>query len=536
MTGGLMQLVAYGAQDIYLSGNPQITFFKIVYRRYTNFAIETIEHQFIGEPKFGNTFAVKITRNADLISKMYLRVVIDKVNPGNNKFAWVKRLGHAILSHVDIEIGGSRIDTQYGTWLDIWYELARQGDHERGYAKMIGDVPELTNYDSCVKPQYVLYIPLQFWFNRIIGLSIPLIALQYSEVVMHVGFEPVEKVIVRDCNFDPNMVSMKDATILVNYVYLDTEERRRFAIVGHEYLVEQLQFNGTEPVVSGVAKYMLNFNFPTKEIIWATRNGNYTTGKRFLYYTNKKKWSMKEASNTIIQKSISIGFNPEPIVGGTWFEVNPGEITTVGTFNINNRNENPVYVNPTSVRFGNYGITDKISADIDIDENGLIIPFNIITLLTVRDLSVPLEYATDTRYNTCDPIVNIFSNYGILIDGTGNPIESGLIQFNGYDRFDRREGAYFNYAQPFNHHTNTPKDGINVYSFALHPEEHQPSGTANLSRIETTTLSVTFTDFTYVTGIEDIHYFNPENVLYIYATSYNILRILSGICGLAYSY
>lgn len=491
MGGGLMQLVAYGVQDIYLTGNPQITFFKIVYRRYTNFAIETIEHQFVGTPGFGRRVSAKITRSGDLISRVYVRIKIEHVNPHGARFAWVKRLGHAIIKYVDIEIGGTKIDKQYGTWLDIWYELARQGDHEKGYAKMIGNVPELTNYNRKIKPEYILYIPLQFWFNRYVGLAIPLIALQYHETIINIEFEEARKLIIHDCKFDHVHIKMKDATLLVNYIYLDTEERRRFALVGHEYLIEQLQFNGTQDVKFDEYKYILDFNFPTKELIWAVRNGNFSSGKRFIYYTGKK-WDIIKGCKLIIEKSISVGINPTHIVGGKWIEVPGNEVQIVSTFCVTNNNDNSIFINPKSLIIDGYCLTNKIFADITIDKEGEICISNIATTLTIRDFSIPLEYFKDTRYKPCDPEIHMFSNYGILINGKGNPIRSALLQFNGHDRFDTREGEYFNYVQPQQYHTNTPKDGINCYSFSLYPEEHQPSGTANLSRIETTTLSLSF--------------------------------------------
>lgn len=551
MGGGLMQLVAYGAQDIYITGNPQITFFKVVYRRHTNFAIETIEHPFVGTIGFGNKVSAKISRNGDLITRMYLRVILGGVDPTktSSNFAWVRRVGHAMIKQIDIEIGGTKIDRQYGVWLDIWYELARQGDHENGYARMIGDVPALTDYNGDIKGDYRLYIPLQFWFNKFVGLAIPLIALQYHNVVLNLEFENVNKLIICDQEFITNTLStvtMTDATILVNYVYLDTDERRRFALVGHEYLIEQLQFNGVEPVISTQTKYILDFNHPTKELIWATRNGNFSTSMEFAYYTNDNKWSTVNAGCIIIDKSISIGLNPEPMAGGNWFEVIAGEIVTVGTLNITNKNANSVFVNPESLKIETgaidsqgqpeyYGITDKIFADVIIDSTGIITCNNVVTSLTVRDLSIPIQYMVDTRYQTRDPLVNIFSNYGLLIDGTGNPVEYGLLQFNGHDRFDRREGLYFNYVQPEQHHENTPKDGINVYSFALYPEQHQPSGTSNLSRIESSQLTLWFADVTFSDGLPDLHYFNDNNQLYIFAVNYNIFRIFSGLSGLAYS-
>jgi len=187
--GGLMQLVAYGAQDVYLTGNPQITYFKVVYRRHTNFSMETIEHTLNGNPDFGRNSNVTILRNGDLATRMYLKVKLNSVNLGLQNaddrlfVAWIRRLGHALLKQVDVEIGGSRIDRQFGQWLDIWYELTHDYNIERGYRQMIGDVDSLTRLKQVtstsvtqILPEYTMYIPLQFWFNRNTGLALPLIA------------------------------------------------------------------------------------------------------------------------------------------------------------------------------------------------------------------------------------------------------------------------------------------------------------------------------------------------------------------------
>lgn len=539
MAGGLMQLVAYGAQDIYLTGNPQITFFKAVYRRYTNFAIETIEQPFSCVPSFGRRVSAKILRSGDLCSKMYIRITISGVDPGNGKFAWVRRLGHAIVGAVDIELGGNRIDRHYGVALDIWYELARRGDHEVGYAKMIGDVPELTTYDSEVKPEYTLYIPLQFWFNRLVGLAIPLIALQYQDMFIHVTFQNVEQLVVRNSGFDPGILCIKDACVLVNYVFLDSEERRRFALAGHEYLIEQLQFNGVEQVIDVSRRYTLDYNHPVKEIVWLVKNGNFSSGKAFVYYTNDDVWDVNEAACEIIYKSVAVGVDPSGMVGGVWESVAPSEIKTVGTINMRNISAETVYVNPESLFIptadGPYGITDKIWVNVVVTAEGKVQCNDVRTQLTVRDLSIPTCRMVDTRYESDDPLVIIFNCYGLTIDGKNNPVHSGVLLMNGFERFERREGRYFNYVQPDQHHSNTPRDGVNVYSFALHPEQHQPTGSSNFSRIERTDLSLRFADSTYECGLPDLGYFNENNELYIIGVNYNILRFLSGLSGLAYT-
>lgn len=201
MPGALLQLVAYGAQDVYLTGNPQITFFKIVYRRHTNFAVESIEQFFNGATNFSRKSTCEISRNGDLITQTFLKVILPEVRFtgdfckfGHVEFAWVRRLGHAIIDETELEIGGAQIDKQYGEWLNIWYELSHPVGQESGYAKMVGDVPELTEVstlswdvpdNTLLKPNYTMYIPLQFYFCRNNGLALPLIALQYHQVKIY---------------------------------------------------------------------------------------------------------------------------------------------------------------------------------------------------------------------------------------------------------------------------------------------------------------------------------------------------------------
>ena len=428
--------------------------------------------------------------------------------------------------------------------------LAETGQHKKAinyfdYILKRDKSDELTTFNNEVKDEYTLFIPLKFWFNRHTGLAIPIIALQYHDVRINIRFEKKEQLVIRDSDFDINSVIIKDAVILTNYIFLDTEERRRFAHVGHEYLIEQIQHNGLLPVNKLISRHVLDYNHPTKEIIWAMKNGNYTTGKQFLFYTNKDSWTTKEkdephtelelGSIKIIFESMSFNNDPTAQVGGTWIEVLAGTFATVGTLNITNNAPCSVFVNPTSISIGTYGFTDKISADVTVNIDGTFTITSIVTSLTVRDFSFPVNLFTDdTRVIKNDPIVHIFSNYGILIDGSVNPIQFAQIHLNGHDRFSRREGRYFNNVQPYQHHTNTPKDGINVYSFAIHPEEHQPSGSANLSRIDDTTLTLNFLDSTRIAGLPELNFLNDDNKLFVFGSNYNILRIMSGLAGIAY--
>jgi len=421
MGGGLLQLVAYGAQDVYLTGNPQITFFKVVYRRHTNFAIEAIQQTPTGSNSLGSRVSFQITRNGDLIHRVYF---YGKIAATGGDVALVPNFGHKLLKTIELEIGGQRIDKHYSEWLYIWNELSLPIGKRDGYNVMVGANGRNLSTKLTTGAKYELYVPLEFWFCRNVGLALPLIALQYHEVKINIEyesdvlmvdksgtnftFEEETKTLVSGMVYNPNItltgsVKLEEATLWVDYIFLDTDERRRFAQLSHEYLIEQLQFTGADSITGGTTDSMksirMNFNHPCKELVWTIKD------------------------------------------------------TTAG-----------VYWN---------------------------------------------NYSTAVRGND-------------HLD-SANPVTNAKIMLNGNDRFATRKGDYFSLVQPYQHHENTPDkyhQGINVYSFAIKPEEHQPSGTLNMSRIDTAVLSLSST----ISG-----------VISIYAVNYNVLRILSGMGGLAYS-
>jgi Major capsid protein N-terminus/Large eukaryotic DNA virus major capsid protein len=573
MAGGLLQIVAYGAQDVYLTNDPQITFFKLMYRRHTNFSIQTFEKTFNDNPDFGKKRTVRVFRLGDLATQMYLRVVLNAVTttPGA-QFAWVRRVGHAMLRSIEIVIGGTVIDKQYGTWLDIWYELARQGKHDEGYAKMIGDTDELTQFNDQNKPEYILFIPFQFWFNRHIGAALPLIAIQYHEISVNVELESNTKLIVRNAKFT-NFTAVKilEMGLMTTYVYLDDIERRKFATVGHEYLIELVQlFEENEE--TDIKRLKLPFSFPTKELIWAVKNGNYTSGETFLCYCNKPDWSecivncsievllqsmlllpaaVIETIPTIDQSGTNFKIISEvdqsgslvviipgiqPPNTGLWIEFPPGTINGTSPNGLltvtNNSTTNSLWININSLLIGTTSITSTISAVIQVTVFNTIIVTQLNTGLSEVFLSIPVTLMDDTRVTSDNVIVYQFINYGLLITGNVNPLTFAMLEYNGANRCERRSGTFFGYLQPYIHHSNTPADGINLYSFAIFPEKLQPSGTSNLSAIENIILTLEFGDSTGLSNYVNI--FGLNNRLFIFAYSYNVFRVISGLTGLAY--
>ncbi len=554
MAGGLIQIITYGAQDVYLTNNPHITFFKIVYRRHTDFSFEVYEHPILNNINFGSKNAIILPRNGDLITNMYLKIVIDSITPDpESKFAWTRRLGHAILQSIEVEMGGVTMDKHSGVWLDIWYELAHNDKNANGYLQMIGDVPEMTEFNGKTKPKYTIYIPLKFWFNRHTGLALPLISIQYHDIIFRIELTDVSKLIITNANFDQHdSLKILNMGLVVDYVYLDDTERRHFALNNHEYLIEQVQFHEEVHGNNEINRYRLHFNHPTKELFWAMRNGNYITNKKFLCYTHEDNWNnaIKKCAIDILENSITLlnesDDSPTP---GIWEEFKPGDDGTTINGKIvvqNDSTDKSLWVNTNSLVIDTYGITDKISGTIHVLDDNSIIIMDVSSTITVRDVSIPVEFMTDTRIDNDDVCVNQFSNYGILIDGNHNPISNAKLEFNRHNRFDKRTGKFFNYVQPELYHTNSPKDGINIYCFCVNPELHQPTGTANFSKIEHIFLTLWIKDSTIkgtcslnCTDIEDdlpdLNITNLDNIVYIFAFSYNILRVNHGLTGISYN-
>ena len=296
MSGGLLQLVAYGAQDTYLTGNPQITFFKVVYRRHTNFSLEPIQQTFEGITEFGGTVTLNINKNGDLLTKMHLVIELKELT-STKEWGYVRRLGFSMIESVKIDIGPTKMDIHYGDWLNINHELTRKNSHDIGFSHIIGDVPELKKL-STFHPKYKIYVPLQFWFNRNNGLALPLIALQHHDVRITIKLRNAI-----DCiNYKEAITvlpEINDIYLLTDYVYLDSEERKKFAQSNHEYLIEQVQFTGSEIVSVINSKYTLNFNHPSKYLIWVLHLGRYISKTQFLVWAFDDNW--KNASELFIQ-------------------------------------------------------------------------------------------------------------------------------------------------------------------------------------------------------------------------------------------
>jgi hypothetical protein len=435
-SGGLLQLVSTGRQDIYLSGNPQTTFFKQVYRRYTNFAIETQRVPFDTAVDFGKLITTTIPRNGDLIGQMYLEIALPEITPAGpvappsgivtepatnyaeitDSVSWVNGIGFAMIDYVSIWIGQQEIDRQYGEFLYLWAQLTTPGSKRAGYTYMTGQT-EVYNADA-LKGPLLLYVPLQFWFNRNPGLALPIIALQATPVKIYIRLKNGQDLIFNNALENaivngtppPTQLMAKppiitDMTLWADYIYLDTEERRRFVSSKHEYLIEQTQQQKRYaiPQNTTIIPVPLTFNHPMKEIIWVVNQDR-----------------MLQAHE--------------------WF---------------------------------NYGS-------------------------------------------------RMLNQYGVP---NLDLIASAQLQFDGYDRFEEQSAPYFRLMQPWQYHTAIPNDFIYVYSFSLAPEAAQPQGSCNGSRLDTINLQLRMNP-----SVQS----RPSGCT-VYATNYNVLRIVAGLGGVLFT-
>jgi len=292
MAGGLIQLVAVGIQDIYLIGNPQITFFKTVYKKYTNFAMESMQQPIEGRPDFGQQIEIPIQRKGDLIKDIIIEVLLPILPSG---YFWTNGIGNVLIKQADLEIGGQLIDRHYSEWLDIWHQLTTTEGKIGSYNAMCGYYNAISSLRENAETQLRLNIPMCFWFNKDYSSVLPLIALQFHDVVLKIKLRDFHS-----CYRNESITTLLNAAsypiqnmkVWIDYIHLDMEERRKFAETDHEVLIHQLQFNGSEYISRNInnGTIKLTLNHPVKELFWIHINNEYEqqnikTGNQYLDYS-----------------------------------------------------------------------------------------------------------------------------------------------------------------------------------------------------------------------------------------------------------
>lgn len=414
--GGLLQLVALGKQDVFLTGNPQISWFKMVYRRYTNFAVESQAMYFDGDPDFGKRLSCLVPRRGDLLGPLVLEITLPPLTlTDGTPVSYVNSIGHAIIDTITLEIGEQEIDTQTGEWMEMWSRFTVTESQRNGFNDMIG------TYDGYTPPQNFgplkLYIPLHFWFCKNPGLALPLLALQYHPIRINLKLRPLQELFYSPnlanstlCStLAVNQVKITDLRLYGDYIYLDVDERRRFVSNTHEYLIEQIQYTPSIsiPVGSSSSTVRMEFNHPIRELMWVLQRNQMVSNHEYFNYSN----------------------------------------------------------------------------------------------LSLTETGVRSDLMT-----------------------------SAILQLDGYDRFDVRDAGYFRLVQPYQHHTVIPNNAfIYNYCFALRPEELQPSGSLNASRIDSFILQMSIAPDGTTAPAKGPMYTR------VYATNHNILRIVNGFGGLLFT-
>jgi hypothetical protein len=468
MGGGLMELVAHGVSDLYLIGNPQTTFFKIVYRRYTNFSIESIRQTFEGDIDFGKTVVCKIGRNGDLLHRLMIEVDLPQITAtNNNTISWVNSIGHAIIREVEIQIGESTIDKHYGEWLEIWSELSLDSSQKDNYYNMISKYDSFTTETGPI----TVFIPLQFWFCRNIGLSLPLVALQYHDVKIIVKFRNFSEMWTWGPN--NNYIASKSGDIITTTSGAEFDSTDIGKLVYWE--------DGTYDEITGLVS-----GFPRKV----------------------------EVNNSSTKTSQTIYTKPNDTPSQT-FKISDARI--YGDFIFLDQDERKKFAQSTH----SYLIDQvQYSGNTSFLKGGSELNINLDFNLNVKEL---IWVSQLTRYIEDNDHFN-FSDTVNPLATKNDPINMVKIAFNGQDRIEERKGKYFRLVQPYYHHTRGPSSHIYTYSFSIKPEDSsQPNGAANFSRIDTKEIRLTFKS-----GLTD------SNVR-VYGLNYNLLLIRSGMGSLLYS-
>lgn len=684
MAGGLIQIASYGIHDVFLIGNPQITFFKTVYRKHTNFSMEYLEENFNGQQNFGNYLTCNLSKAGDLLHKLYIKIVIPQVainkslyanseinkidpytslnisyteiqkfinitnfnliqplyqllnvnnlnyneinskyqillnrinyakklndivnikisfdktfalplvnsmgsviylnvpinvskfidfnsyyssyikpsstsvttdlkflldnfvlqlqiiksniydqllfakklsttlNRTNINFAWVDNLGHQILNRVEIEIGGKVIDFTDSVRANIHHQLTNKILQDFTYDKLIGNVNELKTYNSVTKPSYILYIPLEFWFNKYSGLSLPMIYLRYHDVKINLQLNDL----VNCCYYEQlnsttmieELIMLDSVSLIVNYIYLDSDERQKFAQLSHEYLIDQTQIGSYSNVTSNSFNTELPFFNPVKQLFWVCRDSNNIARLKYFEYSASYYSDIYEFMNSYDNLNPNIASNHNLIkIRST--DNNIGQFIYVGDL---------IYIENSIYYSGIYKV-------IAVESEYVYIEFQIFMKESYSYNYNVVNYNGTTTYTKSSSYAGNSQAWIKKITNT-NPINYSTLVLNGVQRIDKVDGIYTNFVQPYQHNNKSPAFGLNTYSFALNPDEYQPSGFCNFNPLDLKTMTLVFNSSYINSSNSNGQIAIPKSLnIIFYAHSYNVLRLAFGKAGI----
>jgi hypothetical protein len=638
MGGGLLQIVSSTNEDLFITSKPQITFFKLVFYRYTNFSIETLEEFFDGAPDFGENVTCTLAKTGDLIHHMYLKIDLpevhipilkDSVIHPNNKtfindvtlqynevnqtftnykiyikyfyilwrllwkevisiagnynsvmniinlykksdnwieynkynnifsnvytkknnsyinfdivymfelslkteyqfsnysilknnefkdklksflityrentllynnqlfneltkikniidtekidyyrFSWLPKIGLRLIDSIDISIGGQVIDRLNSDMLNIWYELTVSPNQINTFNHIIGNIPKLNSYNTNKKESYSLYVPLPFWFSKYTGISLPALALRYHDIQVNLKLkelseccmiETIENKLSDNINIKER-ISILNASLYIDYVYIEQEERKKFGRNSLEYLIDQHQYLPVNNINSSNINQLLYFVNPIKELLWTCQT---KVWDRYEFVKIYKFTAITNLTNGRIK-----------LIIGNKHLINEGD---------NIRIYNSKYYNNT------YKVINADETSITINSDFIINDYGYVEIIN-----------TSQSENTIDTLT---------------------ITFNSVERTSARDGMYYNLIQPWKHHSNIPSPGIYLFSFAINPEEYQPSGSCNMGLLDANQAFININPAFF-------EYMDKNVSINFYARSINILKITEGMASLAFS-
>jgi hypothetical protein len=490
MPGGTMHLAAYGIEDMFLTHDPQITYFKIVYRRHTNFSIEEVRQNFTQVTDFGSKVTANLSKNGDLIEKTTLIINLPRINKfkdGISQVAWVKNIGYRIIKNISIEINGRTISRHYGEWMYLWNELFSPISDKM--SKIIGNIDELTDF-TYEKNEYMLSIPLQFWFNKNAGNALPIISMTYSDVKINLELNSLEyclKIIpTHFIKCDEDIVNLKKYEIIEQsidgqlnigeFLEYDINQRRLYY-----YLISKTNFQSIPYGTINTTKY---------NIIGKT--SNYTV----IPYTQQT----------------------------------TTKVITPQSYTLNNL---------TGIHLGDsYLLVNYIYLDDDErlkfaqSKHDYLIEYVYFT--ETNEITGPTESISINVDNPCkymiwvlqQDYINNAKEYDNYLDNNGeNLIIEETILLNQKERLSLRDEKYFSKLQPYIYGRNTPPKGVNAYFFTISPDSTQPAGSCNMSKIETIEIKM---------KTKPILSTNNFGLFRIYSETYNILRVANGYAAVLF--
>jgi hypothetical protein len=508
MGGGIIQLVAVGIHDLFITNDPQVTFFKLLYRRHTNFSMEPVAQYFnTNKIHFGQKISCSLSRTGDLVNRIYF--VIDLPIIPNNlvdprfRFAWARKLGFVLLKTVEVEIGGQSIDVQYNEWLNIWNELAETNDNRMN--EQIGDVKELYEFTNG-KNTRRLHVPLQFWFCRNIGLSLPIVALQYSEIKINIELENQDNCTLvgptHSLNMNASVVHYTPGEIITQQlgsstamgIFIDYDVSS-----GKIYYVKvtDIPFQGFDQTQFSMSNVNLQDIIDTYVI----------TGQTSKFQALPKDGAVETVSKVKTSKLIDKLIIPNCFLNVHYIYVDIDErarfIHTAHEYLIE------------QTQIGSYKMfqTKKFQVNLQINH-----PCKALYWVA--------------QMNICKNVNDTF-NYtnSILRDKNNkllgkNLIRKNVLLLNSRQRFEEQTADYFNYIQPLFYFPKGPVEGINCYAFGVDPINYQPGGSCNMSKIDMISM---------VSSIDPNVFTGGSSFVKFFAQSLNILRIINGLGGLLFA-